>query len=110
MSGHAVLQPYCEVESLCPQGLWQSGVMKQCTHALHELAVEGFGNPVVLRCIVSCESLLGALHLKKVREFSSCVFSSPVGAQAFDVNAVLSLHPCSKAFVHVECLVLGAEN
>ena len=59
---------------------------------------------------MSCESSLSALRLKEVREFSSCVFSSPVGAQAFDVNAMLSLRPCGKAFVHIECLVLGAEN
>jgi hypothetical protein len=84
--------------------------MKQCVHVLHEPVVEGFGNPVVLRCIVSCESSLGALRLKEVREFSSCVFSSPVRVQAFDVNAMLSLRPCSKAFVRIECLVLGAEN
>ena len=98
-----VLQPYCKVESLCPQGLWQSRVMKQCAHALHELVVEGFGNPIVLGCIVSCELSLGALRLKEVREFSSCVFSSPVRAQAFDVNAMLSLCPCGKAFVCVKC-------
>ena len=77
---------------------------------LYKVAVEQFHHPIVLWCVMCGELLLGTLLVQELGELSTSILSTTVGPEAFDLDSMLSVHPCHKSFVGIQGLVFGVED
>ena len=84
--------------------------MKDGPHALKEAAVEGFGDSVVLRGVMSGEAPFGALLFKEFGEVVAAVFSAAIRPKDFNFHVVLIVRPLCKGALRVQSFVLGPKS
>ena len=94
-----VLQLDRKHDGFSPKALGELCVVHHHTHAFEESAVERLRHAIMLRRVMHRKSALGALFLQELRKVATGVFSTMVGPEAFDFDAVLCFGPRSESLV-----------
>jgi hypothetical protein len=79
-------------------------------YTLHQVAVKGLSNSIVLWGVAGGKALLSILLGKELGESTASVFAAAIRSQAFEYSTMLGLGPGNIRFVCIKCFILGLER
>ena len=90
----------CCMQCICPKIFWQPFLIHHSSGHLNNCSISSFRYTILLRSIPCCKLLLNAFIFAIFFNFSTCVFTSSITANDFNVAKFLLLN---KGFKFLEC-------